>query len=158
MDQFQATVSRFKDSYGYHANQPEKLMLQLNIKPKTWLLHCSPRDNSKITVKGIKKYAFEFWFRLGNKIRSDAFKDLSLGVFLVTVTYWHFWMYHLGEKYQAPSVYNRITFYNRTCKPERFYRAVEIKVSLRSPHGEVNVRFSKDSWFFIWRTFMPGCS
>ena len=38
MDQFQATVSRFKDSYGYHANQHEKLMPQLNIKPKNLII------------------------------------------------------------------------------------------------------------------------
>ena len=31
LDQFQVALSRFEESYGYHANQHEKLMLRLNI-------------------------------------------------------------------------------------------------------------------------------
>ena len=31
MDQFQVALSRFEETYGYHANQHEKLMLRLNM-------------------------------------------------------------------------------------------------------------------------------
>ena len=31
LDQFQVALSKFEESYGYHANQHEKLMLRLDI-------------------------------------------------------------------------------------------------------------------------------